>query len=403
MRILIAHNRYQQLGGEDIVAENECAMLGRAGHTVQLETLSNETISGIAASVGTALRVSYNPAGREWMAARIAAFNPDIVQVHNVFPRLTPAIYDACAEAGVPVVQTLHNFRVSCSSGLFLRENKVCEKCLGGSPYWAVRHRCYRGSLLGSLAVAHMIDKHQRSGTWSNKVDLFFALSEFAKGKFIAAGLPEERIVVKSNFGIDPGPGVEDAARNGALFVGRLSDEKGVGDLIDAWAGIDTPLRICGDGPLRVDLEARAPGNVTFLGRLGADDVRQEMARAQFLIVPSIYYENFPMVIAEAYAARLPVLASRIGSLAEIIRDGKTGRLFTAGDASDIRARVHSVLAAQEALAEMGRQARAVYEENYSEAAVCKLMVGAYERLVAASSAGRMKASMTDAGFRVRR
>lgn len=396
MRILIAHNRYQQLGGEDIVAENEAAMLARAGHTVQLETLSNETISGIAARIETARRVSYNPAGREWMVQKIAAFQPDIVQVHNVFPRLTPAIYGACKEAGVPVVQTLHNFRVSCASGLFLRDNRVCEKCLEGSPYWAVRHRCYRGSVLGSLAVAHMIDKHHRIGTWSNKVDLFFALSEFAKSKFIAAGLPKDRIVVKPNFAIDAGQAVTGGLRSGALFVGRISDEKGVGALIDAWAGIDAPLRVCGDGPLRRDLEARAPENVTFLGRLPSDDIRREMERAQFLIVPSIYYENFPMVIAEAYAAGLPVLASRIGSLTEIVRDGQTGRLFAAGDVSDIRAKVHLALDQPEGLAEMGRQARAVFEKNYSEAAVRKLMVGAYERLIATETKSRLQVACAD-------
>lgn len=382
MRVLIAHNRYQQLGGEDIVAENECAMLRRAGHDVRLETISNHTISGLAAQIEAARRVAYNPAGHRWMAEKIAEFQPDVVQVHNIFPLLTPAIYDACAEAGVPVVQTLHNFRVSCASGLMLRDGKVCEKCLGGSPYWAVRHRCYRGSTAGSLVVAHMIDRHQRSGTWSKKVDLFFALSEFAKRKFIAAGLPEERIAVKPNFAIDPGRELSGEPRGGALFVGRISAEKGVGDLIAAWAGIDAPLRICGDGPLREDLEAEAPRNVTFLGRLGPEEVRQEMARAHVLIVPSIYYENFPMVIAEAYAAGLPVLGSRIGSLAEIIRDGETGRLFSPGDARDIRACVRAMLDEPETHAQMGRRARVLYEQNYSERAVCKVLTGTYARLI---------------------
>ncbi|CFX22936.1 Glycosyl transferase group 1 [Candidatus Filomicrobium marinum] len=384
MRVLIAHNQYQQLGGEDIVAENECAMLRRAGHSVQLETISNDSISGTMAKLAAARRVSYNPAGREWMAERIATFQPDIVQVHNVFPLLTPAVYDACAEAGVPVVQTLHNFRVSCAGGFFLRDNKVCEKCLGGSPYWAVRHRCYRGSLLGSLAVAHMIDSHQRAGTWSKKVDLYFALSDFAKSRFIAAGLPAERIVVKPNFAIDPGP-ASHGSRNGALFVGRLSEEKGVRDLVAAWVGIDVPLRICGDGPLREELETQARGNITFVGRIGSDEVRREMARAQFLIIPSIYYENFPMVIAEAYASGLPVLASRIGSLAEIVRHGETGHLFAPGDPIDMQTEVLAALSAPDTLAGMGQRAREIFEREYSEAAVCDLMTSTYARLVTAA------------------
>lgn len=382
MRVLIAHNRYQQLGGEDIVAENECAMLRRAGHTVQLETISNDSIYGPVAKLDAARRVSYNPAGRRWMAEKIAAFQPDIVQVHNVFPLLTPAVYDACAEAGVPVVQTLHNFRVSCAGGFFLRDNKVCEKCLGGSPYWAVRHRCYRGSFLGSAAVAHMIDSHQRAGTWSKKVDLYFALSAFAKSRFIAAGIPAERIVVKPNFAVDPGV-ASDGGRNGALFVGRLSEEKGVRDLVAAWSGIDAPLRICGDGPLREELEAQACENITFVGRIGSDEVRREMARAQFLTIPSIYYENFPMVIAEAYASGLPVLASRIGSLAEIVRHGETGRLFAPGDPDNMRAEVLAAFSAPDTLAGMGRRARAIFERDYSERAVCDLMTSTYAQLIA--------------------
>jgi glycosyltransferase involved in cell wall biosynthesis len=381
MRVLIAHNRYQQLGGEDIVADNECAMLQRAGHEVRLETVSNDAIAGFAAKVKAGARVGYSFFGRQWMAEKIAAFRPDIVQIHNTFPLLTPAVYDACAEAGVPVVQTLHNFRVSCASGLMLREGKLCEKCLGGSPYWAVRHRCYRGSAVGSLAVAHMIDRHQRAGTWSKKVDLFFALSEFAKRKFIAAGLPEDRILVKPNFAADPGMEPRTGGQHGALFAGRISEEKGVRDLIAAWSGIDAPLRICGDGPLRRELEAGAPSNVTFLGRLATGEVRKEMAMAQVLVVPSIYYENFPMVIAEAYAAGLPVLASRIGSLAEIVRDGETGMLFNSSDARDLSACVTAAFAAPEALDQMGRRARAVYEQNYSERAVYEVLIGAYARL----------------------
>lgn len=382
MRVLVAHNSYQQRGGEDAVVANECALLAQRGLAVDLLTVSNDAIDGTMAKLRAAIDVAYDRSSHALVAERIRRFRPDVLQVHNFFPRLTPAIYDAAREAGVPVVQTLHNYRIACAAATFLRDGRVCEDCLGRSPVAAVRHRCYRGSLAGSLAVARMIDHHRRRNTWATKVDRYFALTEFAKAKLVAAGLPAGRIVVKPNFAEAPaGLPAPAARRHGALFVGRLSPEKGVADLMAAWQGLDYPLRIAGSGPLADALRRDAPTSVTFLGAVEPARIAAEMAEAAFLVVPSTWYEGFPMVVAEAYAAGLPVLASRIGSLAEIVVDDETGAHFATGDPGDIARAVREAAADPEVRARWSLTARRLFEARYSAGAVAGILLDTYGEL----------------------
>ncbi|MCZ6862804.1 MAG: glycosyltransferase, partial [Alphaproteobacteria bacterium] len=287
MRILQIHNAYQQAGGEDAVVANEGALLSANGHDVRLWSVDNAAITGPWAKVRTAWQVPYSHAARRRLGRVIADFGPDVAHVHNFFPLLTPSVYDACRDAGVPVVQTLHNYRTVCAGALLLRNGRPCEDCIGGSPYQGALHGCYRGSRLGSLAVAHMIARHRRQGTWRTKVGRFIALTEFAKAKFVEAGFPAEKIAVKPNFVEDRGPQEAETARHGALFVGRLSPEKGIGTVLTAWRDLDVPLRIGGDGPLMSMAQSTASRNVVPLGNLLPEAVNQEMARAAFLVMPS--------------------------------------------------------------------------------------------------------------------
>lgn len=250
MRILLVHNEYRGPGGEDVVLANEHCLLIERGHAVHVAKVTNADISGWAAKARAAWYTSYRPQSRFWLAGNIQDFTPDVVHVHNFFPLLTPAIYDACFDAGVAVVQTLHNYRTVCANGLLLREGRPCEDCILGSPYQAVLHRCYRGSRLGSWTVARLIQVHRSRNTWRDKVTRFIALTRFARSKFVEAGLPAEKIVVKPNFVPDPGPPTNDS-RQGALFVGRLAPEKGITTLLRAWATVDASLTVVGDGPLR--------------------------------------------------------------------------------------------------------------------------------------------------------
>jgi glycosyltransferase involved in cell wall biosynthesis len=234
-----------------------------------------------------------------------------------------------------------------------------------------------------------MIDHHRRKGTWTAKVDLFFVLSCFMRDKFVTAGLPASRIVIKPNFALTPAPRDRSIARSGALFVGRLTEEKGLRPLIEAWRSVGHPLRIAGDGPLLEELRQRAPPNVRLIGWVDQAKLHQEMDRAAVLIVPSTYYEGFPLVIAEAYAHALPVLASRIGTLAEIVREEQTGGLFTPGDPADIARCANEMLALPTRLQYFGDNARQMFDREYSADAVYRVMLRAYRGLIAGATAGQ--------------
>lgn len=344
MRIMQIHNFYQQRGGEDAVLEAEFALLTKAGHEVEQYTVYNSTISFIKNKIKSAIEVKWSPKSFEAVCRVLSIIRPDIVHVHNFFPLITPAVFEACTRMQVPVVATLHNYRVTCAGATLMRSGKICERCLKGSPYWGAIHRCYRDSLIGSFATAHMIHYHRRAKTWHKHVSHFIALTEFQKYKLSQAGLPAEKIVVKPNFLAETPELIRGGRREGALFVGRLSPEKGGDVLIEAWREIEYPLTVIGDGPSADSLRRKAPEHVTFLGSQPKTAVMSAMQRASFLVMPSLWYEGLPMTLVEAYANDLPVVASRIGALAELIEEGVTGLGFTTGDPVDLARTVRTIL-----------------------------------------------------------
>jgi glycosyltransferase involved in cell wall biosynthesis len=372
LRVLVLHNLYQQPGGEDTVARNEVAMLRAAGHEVFFETVSNETISRLRAKADAFLTAAYNPRSAQWAVDLARRTRAEVVHIHNFFPLLSPSVHEAVARSGVAVVQTLHNFRLTCVGGLLLRNGHICEKCVSGSRLWGLAHGCYRNSRLQSLPAVAMQLRAARHRTWDTSVHRFIALSEFQRGKFIEAGLPAERLMVKPNFfvGGDGGPAPSPSGRSGVLFVGRLSREKGVDVLIEAMRRLpDVTLNVLGDGPERASLQAMAPPNVTFGGRVGAKAVRQAMLTSACLVVPSRWYEAFPLTVVEAYAARVPLVVSRIGSLAEVVRDGVSGLHFTTGDAEDLAAKLRQLLALHDRGAAFAAAGHAAYRTLFSQEA----------------------------------
>ena len=400
MRVLLVHNSYQQSGGEDAVVANEKALLAKSGCDVSLLHVHNDEINSLAKRLSTTLNVTYSARGKRLMRAAIAGFCPHVVHVHNFFPLLTPSIYDACREADVPVVQTLHNFRLACAGATLFRDGKPCEACIHGSPYQAAIHGCYRGSHVGSLAVARMIDAHRRRNTWNTRVDRFIALTRFAKERYVAAGLEADRIAVKPNFAPDPGrvpPGAL-PEREGALFVGRLAPEKGIALLLKAWQGLAVPLTIIGDGPQQSDVIAASGGTITYLGRQTALEVRAAMRRAAFLVMPSGWYEAFPMVIVEAFANSLPVIASRLGAMTEIIDESRNGILFTAGDALDLAAKVQSAAAHPGDVGCAGREARVTYEACYTPQANLRGLLTIYAGVLKERHGAKRTLAMVDLG-----
>lgn len=381
MRVLIAHNSYQQSGGEDAVVANERALLADAGCEVALLHVHNDEINSFWNKLWTTINLAHSPRGKTLMARKIERFRPDVVHVHNFFPLLTPSIYDACRDAGVPVVQSLHNYRLTCAGATLFRDGKPCEDCVHGSPYQAALHGCYRGSHAGSLAVARMIDVHRRNNTWNTRVDRFIALTRFAKERYVAAGIEPARIAVKPNFVPDPGrtPAGRQPPRVGALFVGRLSPEKGLRVLLQAWQGLDVPLTIIGDGPLKDLAVAGSGGAITYLGKQTPLEVRAAMRGAAFLVMPSETYETFGMVIVEAFANGLPIIASRLGAMAELVEDGRSGFLFRPGDARDLAAKARSVAARPDVLRGLSEGARATYEARYTPEVNLRALMAIYD------------------------
>ena len=382
MRVLQVHNFYQLAGGEDAVVAAERALLDEHGHAVQLCAATNDEINSTWAKVRTAWQTPYSQAARKKMEQAIGEFTPDVVHVHNFFPLFSPSIYDACRYSGVPVIQTLHNYRTICAAALLLRNGRHCEDCIHGSPYQAVLHGCYRGSRVGSLAIARMVDRHRTGGTWRTKVDRFIALTEVARSKFVEAGFPAEKIAVKPNFVENTGLRETETERSGALFVGRLSPEKGIGTLLAAWRALDVPLRIVGDGPLLSMAQSTASPNIVALGKLPPEAVNKEMARTAFLVMPSEWLETFGLVIVEAFCQGVPVIASRLGSMAEIIEDRVTGLHFTPGDPEDLAAKVRWALNHPEERRQMGANARRIYKERYTPERNYKMLMEIYSAAI---------------------
>src|SRR5579863_546585 len=327
MKILVAHNLYQQHGGEDVAVEAEVRLLEQYGHrVVRYQRHNDELIGrGILKSIEVGVEAIFSPRSFREVKELIRAEKPDVAHFHNTFPLISPAAYYACAEAGIPVVQTLHNYRLMCPAATFLRNGRVCEECLGHSVAWpGVAHACYRGSWAATAAAAAMVAGNKMMGTWRQVVNLYVSLTEFSRHKFIENGLPADRIVVKPNF-VEPDPGPKRGPGEYALFLGRLSDEKGLNALLDAWSLLPEtiPLRIVGDGPLKNAIARKIRedglGVVDLAGPVRHCDLARLLQGARFLVLPSIWYEGFPLVIVEAFACGVPVIASRLGAMEEII------------------------------------------------------------------------------------
>ena len=381
MRVLFIHNAYQHSGGEDSVVEAEIALLRSHGHAVETYFRSNDDV-GSMSSLALARHTLWSPRTPHDLAELIDRFQPDVIHAHNTFPLISPSLYWAAARAGVPVVQTLHNFRLMCLNAFFLREGRVCEDCLGHLPWRAVAHKCYRGDGSASAVLAGMLTLHRGLGTYRNKVARYIALNDFSRNKFIEGGLPADRISIKPNF-VDA-PRSMEGERGGGLFIGRLSGEKGIVVLLDvldrmSGSGVD----VVGVGPEEARL--RAHNGVRLHGWLEHSAVLERMRKASYLVMPSIGYEAFGMVVVEAFASSLPVIASRLGSMAEIVREGETGLLFEPGNAADLTRKMAWAEANPAALREMGANARREYEAKYTPEVNYRQLVTIYSDAIAAA------------------
>jgi glycosyltransferase involved in cell wall biosynthesis len=346
------------------------------------------SVSGLG-RIAIVSQMLWSSDSRRDFAAVLDEEHPEIVHIHNTFMVISPSIYSACRERGIPVVQTLHNYRLLCPASNFYRDGRVCEECVEHGLLRSVRYGCYRHSREATAGVALMIAVHRQLNTWRECVTCFITLTEFARQRFIAAGFPSNKFVVKPNF-VDPDPGERSGSGEYAVYVGRLAEDKGLGVLLDAWkrVGGQYPLQIVGDGPERAMLEARVRdwglSGITFRGLLSRADAIAAVKNARFTVVPSTWYETFGMCIAESFACGTPVVCSRLGAMAEIVTDRCDGLHFTPGDAEDLASKVKWAWRHPEELAEMGRAGRRKYERDYTAEKNYSLLMGIYEQTVAA-------------------
>lgn len=369
MRILSIHNNYQIRGGEDESAQAEANLLIENGNQVDIYQDSNDRVPTLS-QPQLALKTIWSTEAYQIVKQKLQTTPTDIVHVQNFFPLISPSVYYAAQGQGVPVVQTLRNYRLICPNGLFFRENRICEDCLGKFvPYPGVIHRCYRDNQAATGITATMLTLHRMAGTWVNQVNKFITLSQFARQKFIEAGWPEDKIVVKPNF-VHPDPGVGTGEGGYALFVGRLSTEKGLDVLIDAWEylRLPVPLKIVGDGPLvpRVQAAAEKFPHIQWLGRKPLPEVYKLMGDAMVLIFPSKWYETFGRVAVEAFAKGTPVIASNLGAIAELVEDGRTGLHFQPSDPISLAQQIESLISSPQKLPQMRQEARAEFKAKYT-------------------------------------
>jgi glycosyltransferase involved in cell wall biosynthesis len=389
------HNRYLQGGGEDVSAATEADLLTARGHYVETLVDDNSRVASLGRA-RVAVRTVWSHEAYTRVGRTLAQSRFDIVSVQNFFPLFSPAVYYAARRQGVPVVQTLRNYRLLCPNALLFRDDHVCEDCLGHPiPFPSLRHKCYRGSLMATGAVSAMLTVHRLVGSWRNMVDHYVVLSEFMREKCVANGLPAERISVKPNFvWPDPGPGV--GGGGFALFAGRLSREKGVRTLLKAWTQVHggLQLRVAGDGPLAGDVvrASELDGSIVWLGRRSWPEILSLLGQAEFVIMPSECYESFGRVVIEAYAKGTPVVGVDLGAVSELISHCRTGRLFRAGDPSDLAKSIDWMIEHADESLRMRSESRAEYEDKYTGERNGEMLEIVFQRAI--EHANRRKAKM---------
>jgi glycosyltransferase involved in cell wall biosynthesis len=368
LRVLLVHNRYLIRAGEDQSFDAEVRLLRDHGHQVDEYIEDNLRVSDLG-RLRSAVRTTWSQETYRRVRARLRETCPDVVYVQNFFPLISPAVYYAAHGFGVPVVQTLRNYRLICPSAILYRSGRTCEDCVGRRVAWpALVHRCYRDNHAATGAVMTMLAVHKAIGTWERRVDRYVALTEFARDRYIAGGLPAAKIVVRPNF-LHPDPGLGEGSGGFQLYVGRLSAEKGVRTLLKALSLIPSGPRVVavGEGPLESIVgDAASRGMLTLLGPRPNSEVLELIGQAQTLLFPSEWYEGLPRTIVEAFARGTPVIAASLGAMSSLIRPAVTGLHFPPGDPQALAAQMLWAAQHPRAMAAMRHEARREFEASYT-------------------------------------
>ena len=397
MRILLVHNFYQQFGGEDQVVLHELERLQKQ-HEVCFYSRHNDDLIqlGVVEKARAAIATLNSFRTRSEITSLAMEHRPEVAYVHNIYPLISPSVYHVLHALGVPIVQVIHDFRPFCTNGWFYNEEGICEKCKGGNYVHAIRHRCYKSSYAYSALYASAMTFARRSGA-IGKVDAFLCLTEFARQKLISAGIPGEKLFVRPNC-IDASQ-IDPAVGRGEYiaYIGRLSREKGIWTLIHAMERVKgAVLKIAGVGPeegaIRSYVEQKGIRNVELLGFLAGDARTEFLRKCIFTIMPSEWYEMFPMVLLEAWAAGKPVIGSRLGATSDLIEDGVTGLLFDAGNPADLANKIDCLFRSSYFRSRMGAEARALVETKYSTSASLSRLMEVFGQVEGAHLKGEVPA-----------
>lgn len=384
--ILMVHNYYQSHApsGEDIAFQEDEKLLRSKGHKVTIFTRHNDEINQLSSLKKLALlyQVSWSRQSYSRLEQLIKQNKPDIAHIHNTFPLISPSIYYVLKKYNIPIVQVIHNYRLFCASGIFYRKNSICEKCLEHGNIFAIIYGCYRNSRIQTLPLVFMQKTHEFLKTWIKQIDMFIALTDFSRQKLILGGLPEDRIAIKPNFfSYLPEPYYKH--EDYAIFLGRLTVEKGILTLMKAWKNLkDIHIKIVGDGILKNEVISATKENpaIEFLGFRPNEECIELLKKSMFMVMPSEWYEGFPMTIREAFACGKPVVASRLGAMAEIINDGATGLLFDTGNPNDLASKVRWLVEHKDFAISMGKSARLEFEAKYTAEKNYEILMEIYKK-----------------------
>lgn len=382
MRILVTHNRYHYRGGEDTVVEAEIALLRQHGHEVLIYCRDNHEISELKTH-DVARQVVWSKQTERDIIRLNESFHPDLIHSHNTFPLISPSLYAIAKRLHIPVVQTLHNFRLLCPQAMLLRNETSCEDCVGHLPWRAVVHRCYRNSLPQSAITALMIMLHRARRTWTRDVARYIVLNQMCRDKFVEGGLPFEKLRIKPNFVESQGAPLW-VHRQGGIFIGRLSPEKGLRTLAEAVQSLPGVfIDVYGSGPMQALIE-NSPG-LRYKGFHGASMLQETMRQAAYLVMPSTGMESFGLVAIEAFACGTPVIASRHGGMKEIVVHGKTGLLVPPGDPAELARAIAYAESHPDEMKLMGREARNAYLARYTPDINYSLLMRIYREALASA------------------
>ena len=391
MRILFIHNRYRQHGGEDVAVALETALLEEKGHAVKTIFFDNdEEPTGLIGKISSGKKAIYNKKSERLVEQAVTDFNPDIIHVHNWFFAASPSVLYAAKKMGVPVVMTIHNYRLICANALLLRDNKPCELCIHGTfPLYGIRYKCYRNSATASALVTAITGTHKVKRTWQEKVNNYIVLTAFAKSRLQGSSLKVDpgRLLIKPNFIPDPGQGSL-PRENFFLFAGRLSIEKGVHVLLKAFEQLPSSrLVIAGEGPEKEILQNRygSHTNITFAGKMDRAGLLDLMKRCRAVIFPSLWYEGLPFTILEAFATGTPVIASRLGSMEELISDQFNGLHFNPGDVQELQKCIETIESSGPGIERLYSNARQTYLELYHPDIHYRSIIPIYQTTIANS------------------